>query len=219
MMAGITDVLTDIRTTGQGVPMGAPQPPQSPMMGGQPPQPPMGAPQPPMPQPPMPEPGMGEMAMQGQEPPAEEPAMSIEQDSAALAQAVVGRTQGDIGAAVAVLDNAKALLIASTEQQEPQMMNGGGALRTVPEGKKGAGLRALSKAVRNKIGFKNMGGPLYREGGGSMSDSDVLRQMIMENLQQPSAQEQVMQVAKVVGQAMQPTKQDAMADLMKYRMS
>ena len=67
-MAGITDVLTDIRTTGQGVPMGAPQPPQSPMMGGQPPQPPMGAPQPPMP-----EPGMGEMAMQGQEPPAEEP--------------------------------------------------------------------------------------------------------------------------------------------------
>ena len=213
-MAGITDVLTDIRTTGQGVPMGAPQPPQSPMMGGQPPQPPMGAPQPPMP-----EPGMGEMAMQGQEPPAEEPAMSIEQDSAALAQAVVGRTQGDIGAAVAVLDNAKALLIASTEQQEPQMMNGGGALKPVPEGKKGAGLRALPNAVRNKMGFMNMGGPLYREGGGSMSDSDVLRQMIMENLQKPSAQEQVMQVAKAMSQAAQPTKQDAMADLMKYRMS
>lgn len=208
-MAGITDVLTDIRTTGQGVPMGAPQPPQSPM----------GAPQPPMPQPPMPEPGMGEIAMQGQEPPAEEPAMSIEQDSAALAQAVVGRTQGDIGAAVAVLDNAKALLIASTEQQEPQMMNGGGALKPVPEGKKGAGLRALPDAVRNKMGFMNMGGPLYREGGGSLSDSDILRQMIMENLQKPSAQEQVMQVAKAMSQAAQPTKQDAMADLMKYRMS
>ena len=98
-------------------------------------------------------------------------------------------------------------------------MNGGGALRTVPEGKKGAGLRALPNAVRNKIGFKNMGGPLYREGGGGMSDSDVLRQMIMENLQQPSAQEQVMQVAKAMSQATQPTKQDAMADLMKYRMS
>jgi len=215
-MAGITDVLTDIRTTGQGVPMGAPQPPQPPMMGGQPP---MGAPQPPMSEPSMSEPGMGEMAMQGQEPPVEEPAMSIEQDSAALAQAVVGRTQGDIGAAVAVLDNAKALLIASTEQQEPQMMNGGGALKPVPEGKKGAGLRALPDAVRNKMGFMNMGGPLYREGGGGMSDSDVLRQMIMENLQQPSAQEQVMQVAKAMSQAAQPTKQDAMADLMKYRMS
>jgi len=98
-------------------------------------------------------------------------------------------------------------------------MNGGGALKPVPEGKKGAGLRALPNAVRNKMGFMNMGGPLYREGGGGMSDSDVLRQMIMENLQQPSAQEQVMQVAKAMSQATQPTKQDAMADLMKYRMS
>jgi len=171
----------------------------APMGGGQPPMPPM----PPMGggQPPMPEPGMGEMAMQGQEPPMEEPRMSIEQDSAALAQAVVGRTQGDIRAAVAVLDNAKALLIASTEQQEPQAMKYGGD-------------------VQRKMGggeIKYMGGPLYREGGGSMSESDVLRQMIMENLQKPAVQEQAM--AKAMNQMAQPTKQDAMADLMKYRMS
>jgi len=206
------------------------------MGGGQPPMPPM----PPMPprgggQPPMPEPGVGEMAMQGQEPPMEEPAMSVEQDSAALAQAVVGRTQGDIGAAVAVLDNAKALLIASTEQQEPQMMmhggevhykkmggplyrEGGGALKPVPEDNKG--LSKLPQEVRNNMGFMNMGGPLYRKGGGGMSDSDVLRQMIMENLQKPAVQEQAM--AKAMNQMSQPqqvSKADAMSDLMNYRMS
>ena len=115
--------------------------------GGQPPMPPMGGGQPPMP-----EPGMGEMAMQGQ-PMQEEAGMDLEQDSAMLAEAVVGRAQGDIGAAIAVLDNAKAMLISAAEGggQEPQaMMNGG---------------------------------PLYREGGGSMSDSDMLRQMIMQSLQ------------------------------------
>jgi hypothetical protein len=35
-MAGIQDMLTDIRTTGQGVPMGGP-PPGQPPMGGPPP--------------------------------------------------------------------------------------------------------------------------------------------------------------------------------------
>jgi hypothetical protein len=67
------------------------------------------------------------------------------------------------------------------------------------------------------MGFMNMGGPLYREGGGGMSESDVLRQMIMENLQKPAVQKQAM--AKAMNQMAQPTKQDAMADLMKYRMS
>ena len=33
---------------------------------------------------------------------------------------------------------------------------------------------------------------MYREGGGSMSDSDMLRQMIMDNLQKPDIQEQMM---------------------------
>ena len=77
-MAGIQDMLTDIRTTGQGVPMGG--------------QPPMGGPPPGMGggQPPMPEQGMGEMAMQGQ-PMEEEAPMDPQQDSAMLAEAVVGR--------------------------------------------------------------------------------------------------------------------------------
>ena len=167
-------------------PSGGGQPPMPPMGGGQPPMPPMGGGQPPMP-----EPGMGEMAMQGQ-PMQEEAGMSIEEDAGALAQAVVGRTQGDIQSAVAVLDTAKQMLMASIEQggQEPQaMMNGG---------------------------------PLYREGGGSMSDSDMLRQMIMENLQKPAIQKQMMgeAMSQLQGQSGRgiSDKDKAMADLMSYRM-
>jgi len=225
--------------------MGGGQPPMPPMGGGQPPMPPMGGGAP------MPEPGMGEMAMEGQ--PMEEAPMNVEQDGAALAQAVVGRTKGDIGAAVAVLDNAKAMLIASAEGgQEPQMMmdggsidykmdggpmyanmgrplyrEDGGSLKPIPEGNKG--LSKLPQDVRNNMGFMNMGGPmyanmgkpLYREGGGGMGDSDVLREMIMENLQKPAIQEQAMNQA--MGQMgmsnqMGMSKSDAMSDLMKYRM-
>ena len=203
------------------------------MGGGQPPMPPMGGGQPPMP--PMGGPGMGEMAMEGQ-PPMEEPGMDLEQDSAMLAEAVVGRAQGDIGAAIAVLDNAKAMLMSAAEGggQEPQMMKGGGyvdykmnggplyregggALKPVPENN--TGLSKLPQDVRNNMGFMNMGGPLYRKGGGGMSDSDVMRQMIMENLQQPAIQEQVM--AEAMNQLQQPqvSKADAMSDLMNYRMA
>ena len=164
--------------------------------GGQPPMPPMGGGQPPMP-----EPGMGEMAMQGQ-PMQEEAGMSIEEDAGALAQAVVGRTQGDIQSAVAVLDTAKQMLMASVEQggQEPQMMQGGGY-----------------------VDYKQGGGPLYREGGGSTSDSDMLRAMIMENLQKPAVQEQMMgeAISQLQGQSGRgiSDKDKAMAELMSYRMS
>ena len=132
---------------------------QPPMGGGQPPMPPMGGGQPPMP--PRGGPGMGEMAMEGQ-PPMEEPGMDLEQDSAMLAEAVVGRAQGDIGAAIAVLDNAKAMLMSAAEGggQEPQMMKGGGY-----------------------VDYKMNGGPLYAESGRSVSDTDLLRQMIMDSLQ------------------------------------
>ena len=131
--------------------------------GGQPPMPPMGGGQPPMP--PMGGPGMGEMAMEGQ-PSMEEPGMDLEQDSAMLAEAVVGRAQGDIGAAIAVLDNAKAMLMSAAEGggQEPQMMKGGGY-----------------------VDYKMNGGPLYaasgRSFGRSLSDDDMLRAMIMQSLQ------------------------------------
>jgi len=144
-------------------PSGGGQPPMPPMGGGQPPmgggQPPMGGGQPPMP--PMGGPGMGEMAMEGQ-PPMEEPGMDLEQDSAMLAEAVVGRAQGDIGAAIAVLDNAKAMLMSAAEGggQEPQMMKGGGY-----------------------VDYKMNGGPLYAESGRSLSDDDMLRAMIMQSLQ------------------------------------
>jgi len=151
--------------------MGGPQ-------GGPPPGPPMGGPPPGMGggQPPMPEQGMGEMAMQGQ-PPMEEEAPDPQQDSAMLAEAVVGRAGGDINAAIGMLDNAKSMLIqASGEGQEPQMMMGGGPLY----------------ANMGMPMYREDGGPMYREGGGSMSDSDMLRQMIMDNLQKPDIQEQMM---------------------------
>ena len=104
----------------------------------------------PMAPPPMPQPEMSgppPMPMGGEQPP-----MNLEQDAMMLAEAVVGRTQGDIGAAVDVLDTAKAMLMSSGNQ-EPQMMN--------------------------------MGGPLYAKSGRAISnsDSDILRQMIMDDFQ------------------------------------
>jgi len=137
-----------------GAPMGGPPPQQmggGPMMGGQGPM------------------MAGEAAMGGQ--PMEEPQMDMEQDSMMLAEAVVGRAQGDIGAAIAVLDNAKAMLIQSVDQgggQDPMMANMGRPI------------------------MRNMGGPMYRQDGGSMSQDDVLRQMIMENLQKPEVQEEAL---------------------------
>ncbi len=112
--------------------------------------------------------------------------MTISGDATALAEAVVNRTGGDINNAVDILDNAKAMLIASASGggSAPQMMNNGGALKPVPEGKKGAGLRALPTGVRNNMGYMNMGGPLYAAEGRAISDrdTDMLRQMIMDSL-------------------------------------
>ena len=114
--------LEDIMMTGgpPDVPMGMPGaggPPPGPPMGGPPPGPPMG-------QDPM-------MALMGNEAAlggggmdrGMEGGMSIEEDAGALAEAVVGRAQGDIGAAVAILDTAKEMLMASG--QEPMMANMG----------------------------------------------------------------------------------------------
>lgn len=126
-MAGIPDVLTDIRTTGQGVPMGG----QPPIGGGQPPMmnqglASMGSGQPTMP--PVVDDQMSMPPMGGQEMPSEQPQeMSIEQDGAMLAEATMGRTGGDTQAAVAILDTAKAMLI-SGGQEEPMMMNSGGPI-------------------------------------------------------------------------------------------
>jgi len=185
-MAGIEDLM-NIRTQG-GTANAPPMPPRGgppPGMAGPPPRPPMGGPPPgmggPPPGPPMggPPPGMGEMAAAGAPPIEEDPGMDIEQDSAMLAEAVVGRAQGDVGAAIAVLDTAKAMLISSVEQ--PPMDGGMG--------------EPPMQAAYGKPLMRRGGGPLYRDMGGTIdmtndilsrlegADSDILRQMIMDNLQ------------------------------------
>ena len=169
-MAGIAD-LTNIMMAGgrPDVPMPPPQGAGAPM-GGPPPGPPMGGPPP---GPPMGDPGMGEMAAAGAPPmgemPMEQEGISIEEDSMALAEAVVGRAQGDVATAVAILDTAKQLLMSSAE----------------------------NAPVPAKDGRY-----LYRENGGTISNSDVLRQMIMENLQKPEIQQQGLAeaMAKLHGQ-------------------
>jgi len=89
---------------------------------------PMGNPQAPAPQAPAPQDPMA--ALMGNEmslgeggverPMPEEAGMSIEQDAGDLVEAIVGRVEGNIEAAVAILDTAKAMLIAG-EQEQQQM--------------------------------------------------------------------------------------------------
>ena len=80
------------------------------------------------------------------------------------------RTQGDINAAIAVLDDAKAMLMASADQgnQDPMMANMGGP---------------MYMNMGGSVDYKMGGGPLYRGDGGTTSDSDLLREMIMSSLQ------------------------------------
>ena len=75
----------------------------------------------------------------------EEAGMSIEQDAGALAEAVVGRAEGNIEAAVAILDTAKAMLIAGgQEQQQMPMMKKGGKIPKYASG----GLMSAEEARR-----------------------------------------------------------------------
>ena len=212
-MAGIPDMLTDIRTTGQGVPMGGQPPMGRPPMGGPPPgqppmarppmgggiasmskppmggQPPMGGGQPPMKQPPM---GM-------EEPPVEE-SMSVEKDGAMLAEATIGRTGGDTQAAIDILDTAKAMLMSSGQEDPMMMMNGGSLYREEggpmyanmgrplykeDGGELNPGLQALQRTnpdVVDQILKRDMGGPLYAQEGMPLTDSETMKQMIMNGL-------------------------------------
>ena len=120
--------------------------------------------------------------------------MSIEGDANALAQAVVGRTNGDIESARAVLAQAD-MILAQAGDRQPRMAADGGPLKAVPEDNPGLG--KLPEEVRNRMGYKSMGGPLYAaegraisdkdQSGGAMSDkdADMLRQLIMENIRPP----------------------------------
>ena len=108
------------------------------------------------------------------------------------------------------------MLIASASGggSAPRMMNNGGALKPVPEGKKGAGLRALPTGVRNNMGFMNMGGPLYASEGTAISDMDMLRQMVM------NAEKMTIPDTGQSGRAMSDKdKEAAMASMRKYRTS
>jgi hypothetical protein len=132
-------------------------------------------------------------------------APDIEQDSAALAEAVVGRAGGDIQMAVTILDTAKAMLMQSAEQ--PQMMQGGGAVgsliggvhtpgrlfdprRTSGDLTGGGGRSVMPPSTGPHRNFArppggwNMGGPLYAAEGESIDDTEVLKQMIMDELSQ-----------------------------------
>ena len=143
---------------------------------------------------------MGEPRMAANEPRMDpmEGEMSIEGDATALAQAVVGRTGGDIASARAVLAQAD-MLLAQADDRQPRMAADGGALKAVPEDNPGLG--KLPEEVRNRMGYKSMGGPLYAAEGTAISnkgrdisdiyyraramsdkDADMLRQIIMDNL-------------------------------------
>ena len=63
------------------------------------------------------------------------------------------------------------MLIQST-QQDPMMMADGGQLKAIPENNKG--LAKLPEDVRNKMGFMNMGGPLYAMGGKYMDPEKAM---------------------------------------------
>ena len=109
------------------------------------------------------------MGGMGGPPPPEDGGMGGD-ESSLLAEAVMERTQGDIGAAINVLDEAKAMLMASADQgnQDPMMANMGGP---------------MYMNMGGSVDYKMGGGPLYRGDGGTTSDSDLLREMIMSSLQ------------------------------------
>lgn len=181
-MAGIED-LTNMMMTGtrtdvppvQGPPVAAGGPP--PMSG-----PPVGGPPP-----------MSGPRMDASDPRMDpmEGGMSIEGDATALAQAVVSRTGGDIASARAVLAQAD-MLLSQADDREPRMAADGGELKAVPEDN--PGLSKLPEKVRNRMGYMNMGGPVYAASGKKISnegrdmsdkDADMLRQIIMDNIKAP----------------------------------
>lgn len=124
---------------------------------------------------------MGEPRMAANEPRMDpiEGGMTIDGDATALAQAVVSRTDGDIASARAVLAEADRLL-AQADNRQPRMAADGGPLKVVPDDN--PGLSKLPEEVRNRMGYKSMGGPLYAAEGKEISNADMLRQMIMDSL-------------------------------------
>lgn len=96
----------------------------------------------------------------------EDSGMAMQQDAGALAEAVVGRTGGDVQQALMLLDDAKAMLEAAANK--PQMAAEGKELKPIPEGNKGLG--KLPEDVRNKMGF-------MADGGGIMTTEDAMKEL------------------------------------------
>ena len=107
---------------------------------------------------------MQDMAMiqQGQVPnPADSAPQGIDinNDADMLASAVVGRTNGDLDEAEQVLEQSLMLIkTAKSQTQQPTMAAYGKPImaaegKPIPDGKEGAGLRALPKEVVEKMGF------------------------------------------------------------------
>ena len=121
---------------------------------------------------------MGNEAMLGSgmdRPMRENESMSMQQDAGALAEAVVGRTGGDVQQALMLLDDAKAMLEAasrepiraadgrtmSDEDMEKGKTMSDKDLKPIPEGNKG--LSKLPEKVRNNMGFMADGGIMDTE--------------------------------------------------------
>jgi len=111
--------------------------------------------------------------------------IDINNDADMLASAVVGRTNGDLDEAEQVLEQSL-MLIKSAKMQgrEPTMAAYGKPImaaegKPIPDGKEGAGLRALPKEVVEKMGF------VKAAEGRVMSDADyraMLRALITDSL-------------------------------------
>lgn len=112
------DMLTNIRTEGTGVPMANPE-----MLAAQ------AAPQGPMMDPGMSDPASEIMSMIQNDQAVQEDSMSIEGDAAMLAETVFERAEGDPNTAMAILDTAKSMIAGAGQEQEPQMMMGGGYMK------------------------------------------------------------------------------------------
>ena len=85
--------------------------------------------------------------------------IDINSDADMLASAVVGRTNGDLDEAEQVLEQSLMLIkTAKSQTQQPTMAAYGKPImaaegKPIPDGKEGAGLRALPKEVVEKMGF------------------------------------------------------------------
>ena len=120
--------------------------------------------------------------------------IDINNDADMLASAVVGRTNGDLDEAEQVLEQSLMLIKSAKANsgQQPMMAAYGKPImaaegKPIPDGKEGAGLRALPDEVVERMGFVKAadGRPISQTGARAMSDADyraMLRALITDSL-------------------------------------